>query len=68
MRTIWNNCSKVLFFRNTTKNKTESMTNNYNILFELKNVEKLEKIHDYQLLSYLDGSNAKYGTYKLCKI
>tara|TARA_B100000035_G_C20838643_1_gene481997 strand:+ start:81 stop:632 length:552 start_codon:yes stop_codon:yes gene_type:complete len=44
------------------KNKTEryDLTMD-NILFELKNVEKLEKIHDYQLLSYLDGSDYKYG-------
>ena len=46
------------------KNKTERydlLMNLFNALFELKNVEKLEKIHDYQLLSYLDGSNYKYG-------
>lgn len=44
------------------KNKTEryDLTMD-NILFELKNVEKLEKIHDYQLLSYLDCSDYKYG-------
>ena len=44
------------------KNKTEryDLTMD-NILFELKNVEKLEKIHDYQLLSYLDGSDYNYG-------
>ena len=46
------------------KNKTERydlLMNLFNALFELKNVEKLEKIHDYQLLSYLDGSDYKYG-------
>ena len=46
------------------KNKSERydlVANYLNALFELKNVEKLEKIHDYQLLSYLDGSDYKYG-------
>ena len=46
------------------KNKTERydlLMNCFNALFELKNVEKLEKIHEYQLLSYLDSSEYKYG-------
>ena len=46
------------------KNKTERydlLMNIFNALFELKNVEKLEKVHEYQLLSYLDSSDFKYG-------
>ena len=46
------------------KNKTERydlLMNCFNALFELKNVEKLEKIHEYQLLSYLDNTGKKYG-------
>ena len=46
------------------KNKTERydlIINCFNALFELKNVEKLEKFHDYQLLSYVDSSDYKYG-------
>lgn len=46
------------------KNKSERydlVANYLNALFELKNVEKLEKVHEYQLLSYLDSSVYKYG-------
>jgi len=46
------------------KNKTERydlLINCFNVLFELKNVEKLEIIHEYQLLSYLDNTGKKYG-------
>ena len=46
------------------KNKTERLDllmKSFSVIFELKNVEKLDKSHENQLLNYMNNSNYNYG-------
>ena len=46
------------------KNKTERydlLMELFDVIFELKAVEKLDKLHENQLFNYLDNSKYKYG-------